>query len=237
MLAVIFLLQRAADIFSETLTDEISNEISAIRIYTDSLGVAYAFLTKTSKNPTVRAALTDLERLSVLLKRPITIDWRSREEPLQKVADLLTRICDVTPSPFLKRLVMATFCLKEWPTITPFSATDFVGWNPTIYSAEAFAQILVPPGLSFKAYESIVEFFFRWWQSPILLFLPLLNNNIVYQRLKVLSRPGPTFTWDRTFLLKLPHNFEKPSLICKCVYLHASTNQGGEAQAKANSPD
>ena len=221
MLAIILLLQRAADIFSETLTDEIANEVSAIRIYTDSLGVAYAFLTKTSNNPTVQAALTDLERISASLKRPITIDWRSREEPLQKVADLLTRICDVTPSPFLKRLVMAKFSLKTWPTITPFTATDFVGWNPTIYSTEAFALVLVPPGLSFKAYESIVEFFFRWWQSPILLFIPLLNNNIVYQRLKVHSRPGPTFTWDRTFLIHLPRSFEKKSLICKCLLLHA----------------
>ena len=233
MLAIIFLLERAATIFSETLTDEISNEISAIRIYTDSLGVAYAFLTKTSKNPTVRNALADLDRLSATLGRPISIDWRSRESPLQRVADLLSKLVDVRASNFLKRIVIAAFSLKEWPQITPFSATDFCGWNPKIYSTEAFAEVIVPPGLSFYAYESILEFFFSFWQTPLLLFIPLLSNNVVFQRLKVQSRPGPTFTWTRTFFSALPPSFQQ-HVVYKCLHLHASTKaRGGAAQEDA----
>ena len=115
---------------------------------------------------------------------------------------------------------MATFSLKKWPTITPFTATDFVGWNPKIYSVEAFAEVIVPPGLSFRAYESILEFFLLYWQTPVLLFIPFLTNNTVFQRLKVHSLPGPTFTWTRLFLVSLPPHFEK-DLIYKCLRLHA----------------
>jgi len=195
--------------------------LDSLIIETDSLGFAFAWHSTKTRDPFVSQCLRLIRRHLREVNLPATIHWKGRENPNQRIADLLSKLDNLSPTSLLKRRIIASLHLATWPASSPYHALDFLQFKIQRSFQKNFCIIIVPPHLSIRAYESILHTLYTRWEGKLLLLLPFFRNNNVYIHCGLTTMPGPTFPCN-------PQYFEgllcppSQTLIYKAVLLHAS---------------
>ena len=141
----------------------------------------------------------------------IEFQWRSRETPAQRTADLLTRIHNTSLTKFATFLIQTNLKLNRFPKLQPFKILDFLAFRPRKFAFEEEILIIVPPHLSNRAYSKIFLYIFRELQTKFVAILPRLTNNSTFRFIRENQGPCVVLKWNRQFF-KIESSEELPSL-------------------------
>jgi hypothetical protein len=195
-----------------TLLQKFDKEALPVFLYTDSLAVAFMFLSQHAQNYITQKYISESLQMFHAFEQPFEVLWKRRSEPSAESADLASKLppwrCSPRLEDRLRKIIQADSSMQLCYPLDPLDMIrlrpgriprDFASWHNVQHQSKCLV-LIVPPNLQKLTYQNIIDCFLQFSLQGFLI-VPRLHFKSWFSY--TLQRLGTPLNVDTS-----PENFE-----------------------------